>query len=572
MIDRMTKYSFILLMQDKDSFIENLRDIGVIDITRGSKPVDEHSETLLSNIQEKKTLIKEISSGMDAHLSELNTVLKEHEKELREAQAWGDYDKEKLKGLGIDIHYFCLRDKDFDESWKEQFAIQPVWKENGKIWFVVVGDAEGFPYKEIPAPQHTASEIRSSIEIIKAEIDSYTKALEARKSELPIMETELHRMEMDLSAYLASLQGSEAAERELVTYVGFAPIGKDAELKTTFDGMEGIFYWSEPADVEDNPPIEFRNNRFVQMFEPLTDMYGRPAYNGFDPTPYISIFFLLFFAMCMGDAGYGIILIITGFLLKKAKSFANLAPLVITLGIGTVIIGFFFHTFFSMDISQWQCIPDSVKKIFVPAKVAGYDGTMILALAIGVIHLCLAMTVKAIYAVKNNGFANSLGVLGWTLLIVGGVIVGAFALAGVISAKATKIIIITIGIISAHGIFLLNDLHRNPALNIGSGLWETYNTATGVLGDVLSYLRLYALGLAGGMLGFAFNDLAEMARGDGGISGWIFFILIVVVGHTLNLAMAALGAFVHPLRLNFLEFFKNSGYEGTGHKYNPIKK
>jgi vacuolar-type H+-ATPase subunit I/STV1 len=93
--------------------------------------------------------------------------------------------------------------------------------------------------------------------------------------------------------------------------------------------------------------------------------------------------------------------------------------------------------------------------------------------------------------------------------------------------------------------------------------------ATGLLGDVLSYLRLYALGLAGAKLGEAFNTIGTQALGDGG-AGWIFFILIVIVGHTLNLAMCVLGAFVHPLRLNFLEFFKNSGYEGTGRKYNPL--
>ncbi len=572
MIDRMTKYSFILLKSEKDTFLDQLRDVGVIDITRGSKPVDEHSETLLAGIQAKKALIKEISSGTDARLSELNAALKELEKEYMEVEPWGDYDRDRLNGIGIGIHYYCLREKDYDEGWTEQFAIQPVRKENGRIWFVVAGSAEGFPFKEIPAPRHTVSEMRSSINEKESEIKSYAQELESRKSELPRLEEELHRTETDLSAYLASLQGSDAAEHELVTYVGFAPSDKDTELRAAFDGMDGIFYWSEAASAEDNPPIEFRNNRFVRMFEPLTDMYGRPAYNGFDPTPYISVFFLLFFAMCMGDAGYGIILIIAGLLLRKVRSFANLAPLVVTLGAGTVVVGFFFHTFFSMDIAQWQWIPEGVRKVFVPAKLAGYDGTMILAIVIGIIHLCLAMTVKAVYAVKNKGFANSLGVLGWTLLIVGGVIVGAFALTGVIDAAATKTIIIVLGIVSALGIFLLNDLHRNPALNIGSGLWEAYNTATGVLGDVLSYLRLYALGLAGSMLGFAFNDLAAMARGDGSFYGWIFFIMIVVVGHTLNLAMAALGAFVHPLRLNFLEFFKNSGYEGVGHKYNPIKK
>ena len=130
-----------------------------------------------------------------------------------------------------------------------------------------------------------------------------------------------------------------------------------------------------------------------------------------------------------------------------------------------------------------------------------------------------------------------------------------------------------LGVLSGLGIFLLNDLRRNPLKNIGSGLWETYNTVTGLLGDVLSYLRLYALGLAGCMLGLAFNKIGLMVLGDGSVWYlWIPFALIVLVGHTLNVAMCALGAFVHPLRLNFLEFFKNSGYEAQGRKYKPLSK
>jgi V/A-type H+-transporting ATPase subunit I len=105
---------------------------------------------------------------------------------------------------------------------------------------------------------------------------------------------------------------------------------------------------------------------------------------------------------------------------------------------------------------------------------------------------------------------------------------------------------------------------------MGVGLWDTYQMVTGLLGDVLSYLRLYALGLAGAKLGEAFNAIGVQALGDGGVN-WIWFILIVVIGHVLNVAMCVLGAFVHPLQLNFLEFFKNSGYEGTGRKYNPLK-
>ena len=192
---------------------------------------------------------------------------------------------------------------------------------------------------------------------------------------------------------------------------------------------------------------------------------------------------------------------------------------------------------------------------------------------VGIIHICLALVVKAIQAVKVNGFAASLGTLGWTLLIVGGVIVGGLSLAGVMDSNVTKWVVIVLGVLSALGIFVFNDPSRNKLANVGVGLWDTYNTATGLLGDVLSYLRLYALGLAGSMLGMAFNDMGKMVLGDGSSPLlWIPFVLLVVVGHTLNIAMCALGAFVHPLRLNFLEFFKNSGYEAAGRNYNPLKK
>ena len=112
-------------------------------------------------------------------------------------------------------------------------------------------------------------------------------------------------------------------------------------------------------------------------------------------------------------------------------------------------------------------------------------------------------------------------------------------------------------------------------LNVGAGLWDTYNMVTGIMGDVLSYIRLYALGLAGGMLGNAFNDLGMMAfDGLSSVPGLNFLVLalILLMGHALNLAMSCLGAFVHPLRLTFVEYFKNSGYVGKGKKYNPLQE
>lgn len=201
-----------------------------------------------------------------------------------------------------------------------------------------------------------------------------------------------------------------------------------------------------------------------------------------------------------------------------------------------------------------------------------YSKQMILSLGIGILHICLAMIVKAVWAVRNNGFKNSLGTLGWTLLIVGCVLAFSVGLLGIVSESAMKWLLIGIAGVSALGIFIFNKWGRNPLANIGSGLWDTYSMASGLMGDVLSYLRLYALGMSGSMLGATFNQIAGMVLGTDPTWQWLPFVLIVLFGHALNLALSCLGAFVHPLRLNFVEFFKNSDYQGRGVSYNPLKK
>ena len=569
MIEKMTKYSFVLLSADKEEFLSGLQDLGLVDITRSEKPVDDNTAEMLADIEAQRKLISEIEAGSDPTLAGMKENLKNLQKSADAVRVWGDWDRKALAETGLALHFYSVPAKKFDAGWEQDYAIQTVEDDGKTCWFVIVGDNAGFPLKELPEPSQELGALEEEIKKQEEDIAAYAASLEARKAEIPALQKDLADKQAGLSRALASAAGESAAENLLSVFEGFAPAGCDAALEKDFDAMN-LVWFKDAAVLEDNPPIEFRNNKFVKMFEVLTDMYGRPAYNGFDPTPYIAVFFMLFFAFCMGDAGYGLILIALGLGLKKALG--DLSPLVVTLGVATTVIGFLFHTFFSMDIAQWQMF-QPIKGIFLPSKIAGYDGTMVLSLIVGIVHLCIAMVVKTYTATKQNGFTNSLGTWGWTLLIVGGVIVGTFALLGVIDKGITKTIIIVLGVLSAIGIFLLNDIHRNPLANIGSGLWETYNTVTGLLGDVLSYLRLYALGLAGSMLGKAFNDIGSMVLGDGGSIGmWIPFILIVLVGHTLNIAMAALGAFVHPLRLNFLEFFKNSGYEAAGRNYNPLKK
>ncbi len=589
MVTEMTKYDFILMSGDADAFLEKLQTVGVMDITRSLKPIDEKSEKLSARaeiyrkaISTLKTVEKAEDPGQkptDFAVEVMETVrdkdameaqLPQLYKEAEERKPWGQFyakSFDRLKENGLKLHFY--KAKAIEPEWKEQYALSEISMVDGYSYFVVVSDSEeyDFPLKELPAPESDYAAIERQIAELEAQVKEKDHRLAQLKWHEPVLQGELDKTLSKLDLHLAHVSGEKAAEDYLTVFEGFAPAVNVPALRDMLE-KENVYYIEDKAKTDDNPPIKLKNNKFVSMFELLTDMYGRPKYDEFDPTVFISIFFMLFFAFCMGDAGYGLVLILGSLALKK--KLGKIAPLGVTLGIATTVVGLLFHTFFSMDMLQWSWIPEGVKRFMLPSTIAGYDGTMVLALLVGIVHICLAMIVKTYQSTKVKGFANSLGTWGWTLLIVGGVIVGGLALMGVMDKALTKWIVIVIGCLSALGIFFLNDLHRNPLLNVGSGLWETYNTVTGLLGDVLSYLRLYALGLAGAKLGEAFNAIGLQALGDGGVN-WVFFILIVVVGHVLNVAMCVLGAFVHPLRLNFLEFFKNSGYEGSGRKYHPLK-
>lgn len=611
MIDKMTRYSFILLSGEKERFLKDLQDLGLMDITRSSKSVDEESSELMERADVLKvaadylsglevpqgTQAAEVESATPAEdLSELRMKLDEDKAALSAARsrletlkAWGgglsaaslkkiEEINSALRSEGsqpLTIRYYKTPEKNFKPEWASLVPLEVISKDSRNVYFVTVSDdpAYTFPIAPVQEPEGDLETCEAEISAREAAVKAAWAKIAGLKKYVPEIEKKRRDVLSELDLYLAGTESESAAEDRLCVFTGFAPTEDDGKIAARLDTMD-IYWTSRAAQTEDMPPIKLKNNKFVSMFQVLTDMYGRPAYDGFDPTIWISIFFMLFFAFCMGDMGYGLVLVVIGLLLKKTSA-GKLAPLVVTLGAATTLLGFLFHTFFSVDF--YNMLKDTpARYLMIPSDeikaATGYDANMILALVIGIIHLCIAICIKTAMQTKNKGIKNSLGTWGWTLLIVGGVIVAALAIFEVLPPAIVKPVVIALGVVSAIGIFFLNDIHANPLVNFGSGLWATYNTVTGLLGDVLSYLRLYALGLAGSMLGYAFNQLGMMVLGDGGIGfNWIFFILLVVLGHTLNIAMCILGAFVHPLRLNFLEFFKNSEYDGSGRNYNPLK-
>ena len=587
MITQMKKYTFLVFHRDYETFLEQLRNLGVVHITEKAAGMadDEQLQTLL---QKAGALKKTIAQGAPDQLLQEKSNIEQRiaatRKEVERMAVWGNFSSKRIAELrqaGYDLRYYTCSKTKFSEEWG--IVLTTV---GSTTYFVQVVKAGETP-AELPdfCQQQTLNE-KSSADLEK-DVEGLNGLLVAQnarielwaKENIPALKQELQDTLQQIDWKRVTLNTDTLAEGSLKLLEGFCPIDKEQELNQLLE-QQHIYYQEEDPNETDNTPIKLRNNWFTKMFECLTGMYGWPSYGEFDPTPVLGPFFLLFFAICMGDCGYGLLLILIGILISKGKlkiqMFEGLGPIITTLGVGTAVIGFFLGTFFGIDLYAASWVPEALKSVMIKGSVSvagsSYDIQMVMALCIGVFHICLAMIIKAICYTKRFGFKENISTWGWLLLIVGGLIVVLLGMTHLFPEEVTKWTLIVVAAISALGIYIFNKPGRNPLINIGAGLWDTYNMATGILGDVLSYIRLYALGLAGGMLGGAFNNLAEMVLGANPTWQWVPFVIILLIGHALNLAMSALGAFVHPLRLSFVEYFKNSGYEGKGTLYKPFAK
>ena len=588
MISKMKKYTFLVFHRDYQPFLEQLRELGVVHITQKAAGLMENDETLQAALQKEDELRRIIRQGApDQLLQERDAIqqrIADAQQAAQEAAVWGDFDTkriEALKNAGYTMRFFACPANSYKDEWG--IALNTA---GGKTYFVSVNNENYDDFAdfatEIPLPEKSAAQFTQEAEHLNGLLAAANARIEAwQLANLEKLQKELAEARQVIDWTRVNLSTDKLADGALCLLEGFCPVEKEAELNDMLAKAQVYYEETDPTE-EDQTPIKLHNNKFAKLFEPLTGMYGWPNYNEFDPTPVLAPFYLLFFAMCMGDGGYGILLMLFGILTTKKKinieMFEGCGPLITVLGAGTFVVGIVLGTFFGINLYEASWYPEALKAYIIQGEVAGYNIQMVLALAIGVFHICLAMVVKALCYTRQTGFKNNLSAWGWSLLIIGGIITVILSMCAVLPENVTKITLIAIGVISALGIYIFNTPGRNPLINIGAGLWDTYNMVTGLIGDTLSYVRLFALGLAGGMLGSAFNNLGMMILGDGGgsIVGLVLkglgAVVILLIGHVLNLLLSALGAFVHPLRLTFVEYFKNAGYEGKGGLYTPFKK
>ena len=612
MITKMKKLALLVYHKEYAAFLEKLREVGVVHIQeRESGAVESpEMEQKLADAARYARIVKrleactvsdlkpagDISTAvaiMDkvetlvADIEQHKTLQQVLDKDIATLQPWGDFDYsnvEKLQQAGYELKFFITSAKSYLSEWESDYNAILVAEKQSRKYFVTItplGTVVDIDAEPAKLPSASLTALEGELATVNARIAQFEGELAKVACEgLNTVKAAQEQQKRDIEFTKVMLGSAKVSGDKLVLLEGWVPEESVEALKAMLDDS-GAFYELRAARRGDNFPVKLKNNAFTRMYEVLTKMYGMPSGTDFDPTPIVAPFFSLFFAFCMGDAGYGLLMVLFGFLLKNklGKNMAGMMNLVITLGIFTTVMGALLGTFFGMSLLEFTGIPQSIREFIIAGNVevmgATYDKQMLLALGIGVLHISIAMTVKAINSTVFFGFKESLSAWGWWLVVVGGVIVGTLTFLSVIPAGISKWVFIAVGGVGALGIYILNNLRRNILVNIGAGLWDTYNMASGLLGDILSYIRLFALGLAGGMLGATFNSLALMvvdgAEGFGAVIGWIGFGLIILVGHTLNIAMSCLSAFVHPLRLTFVEYFKNAGYEGKGEEYKPFK-
>ena len=585
MITPMKKYTFLVFHKDYEAFLSELRDAGVVHVTQKAAGLAEDAD-LQALIARRAELKRVLQQGSPDQLlqekADVEAQIKATQKEIQRVAVWGDFSSKTLARLneaGYTLYYYICPKKAFEEEWG--IVVNEI---KDKVYFVSTLNRDATESLTRVELTKSATELQHDVDALNGLLAAADARIEAWKlANEDALKKELADVEQQIDWKQVTLNTESTAEGSLCVLEGFCPVDETPALETKLQALSAaLYYESEDPKPDDATPIKLHNNWFTKLFEPLTGMYGWPNYGEFDPTPILGPFFLLFFALCIGDAGYGLLLILIGALIHKDKikieMFEGLGPIIMALGVGCTIVGYLMGTFFGVNLYTAEWFPAAAKSVMfnnlgTNGKIGEYDVMMVLALAIGVVHICLAMVIKALCYTKRFGFRETASAWGWLTLILGGLIIAVLAVTEVFSPEITRIALIAVGAVSALGIFIFNKPGRNPLINIGAGLWDTYQMATGILGDVLSYIRLYALGLAGGMLGAAFNNLGTMVLGESpNVGTWIGFILIVVFGHVLNLLMACLGAFVHPLRLTFVEYFKNSGYEGSGKLYRPFKK
>lgn len=508
-----------------------------------------------SKISKRKEMIKELQpiSNLDISFDELEhlkrfdgvvggvseKVLEPFLDEMKKME----YTYYEEFGQNKDEHlFFVVSDKRETEELNEAFRAGNF----NKLKF----DSDDLPMKKIEA---LTSEVKE-IEIEKASIEQKI----AEKAEL----ADDFKLMYD---YIGNLKVRESAQKDFMTTAsicmisGYLPDFEVKRFEQSVEKISGEVYSIEYEDAErdsDDVPILLKNNRFVRIFEGITSTYALPKYNEIDPTPLYAPIYAFFFGMMSADFGYGVVLLL---LTTLGLKFCNFTPdmrknvrFFQLLGVSTTIWGFLYGSYFGASIpGMWKLLDLGTQFMTV----------LVISIAIGGIHLAYALAIKGYMQIRDGQYVDMFfDVIAWYITLAG-IILFLLSTMGVVNPALSNIfkycMIIGIVLLVIGG---ARGAEGNIAVRLVAGLYNVYGISS-YIGDFVSYSRLMALGMSGGYIAFSVNMIAGMMWGSP--VGMVAAIFILVFFHAFNLFLSCLGAYVHALRLIYVEFF-GKFYEGGG--------
>lgn len=423
----------------------------------------------------------------------------------------------------------------------------------------VYPDFEGTAQENITVLQARYSEC-------EADIQSQQERLAKMADILPELERYYDRLSLDEDR--EKLRANLIATKNVTLMEGWLPAEEEAEAIRVLERNGCAYEIAEPVydenDESTQPPVAFKNNKFVSRFNVVTELYGMPKYSSIiDPNPFVAPFFLLFFGIMMADVGYGLLFFLASFIIiKKAKpkgTLDNLLHLIMYGGVSMMIWGVLLGSWFGDVIQQVSKAITGTAYAIPPIlfdPISNPTSMLIMSMGFGVLHIFTGMGLSAWRKIKKGHWFDALCDEGfWYIVLIGLILALVGVSAGLYGALA--------GVV---GILIFGGRHKPTLIGkITGGLSSLYDIS-GYFSDVLSYSRLLALGLTTAVVASVMNIMATIAGFS--IPGVILFIVVFLVGHAFNLVINVLGAAVHTLRLQYVEFF-NRFYESGGRPFKP---
>jgi len=592
MIEPMYKYYFLVPQGDYLRFLMRLRQLGVLHVkgNGGERPSELQDRLEAQNrLQQVLDLLakrevqpraweeplpedglelmkryEDWTDKVDDRIQELEQL----DKQLEQWRPWGDFSKEtldELAGAGLYVHFFSCPAKRWKPGWTAEYPIAFIAEENGQAHFIYLSReaeppellfADAWP----PPPQGTRElrERRRRLEDEKAAWNDRLDQLAAHG--IPAMEAALYKLQDHVQFREVVHHSRQEADGHLMLLEGFVPDSRRQSLEAFLHDAKVLFLRDRPKP-QDNPPVLLRNSGFSRLFEPIGELFSLPDYAEMDLTPYFAPFFMMFFGFCLGDAGYGLVMVLGATIYRRfaREGLQPILRLLQWLGLATVIFGALTGTLFGLNLLENPLPGLEAARNFMLDSNQAFQ----LALVLGLVQILFGLVLKAMNQARQYGWMHGIAPIGWMILLLSLLDIGLLKQLGPVSTYTAWAGVALIVLFSDPSVGL-------PG-RVGKGLWELYGI-TGFFGDLLSYIRLFALGISSAILGYVVNNIAWQINQGVPYVGPVLFVLFLVVGHGANLLIASLGAFVHPMRLTFVEFYKNAGFKGGGRKYDPLRK